>query len=240
MARCPHCNYKLQLIDVRAECPVCGVNIPNYNWEGRLEEDAVNAEKSFASFRKRMNAFKSSLFGNKFRIARFVLTFAPLIFLLIPMIKMNVNLPFGGESEYVSVLTIILDFVNGNVDLGSMISFMSLPKSGTAFILLYVSLALVVLAIVAAVINFVVLIIAAFGYHAKGNMILCALSIVFTAASVVTVLVSSSMFSSSIPEVMSISLSFGLFAAIIFFAVNFAMNYISGKQFKKEKAAVNS
>ncbi len=238
MARCPHCNYKLQIIDVKAECPVCGVNIPNYNWEGRLEEDAVNAERSFAVFRKKTKAFKSSLFGNKFRIARFVLTFAPLLFLLCPVITINVNLPFSQGNESISVLNIILDFVNGTVDVGSMINFMFFERSGTAFIMLYVSLILVALAIVAAVVNFFVIIFSGFGYHAKGNIVLCVMSIIFTAASVVTVLISSAMFSSSIPEIVSVKLSFGLFVAIALFAVNLVMNIIARKQFDKEKAEV--
>ena len=47
MANCPHCNYKLKLIDIKAECPDCGVNIANYDWENRLEQDAAEAEIAF-------------------------------------------------------------------------------------------------------------------------------------------------------------------------------------------------
>lgn len=37
MAKCPKCGAKLHWYDFRAECKHCGVNIPNYKWEERLE-----------------------------------------------------------------------------------------------------------------------------------------------------------------------------------------------------------
>ncbi len=241
MARCPHCGYRLRLIDIKAECPVCKVNIPNYNWEERLDKDAENAEASFKSFRRTVGAFKSSLFGNKFRIARFALTFAPLVFFLFPMVTVTTALPFSSGSEGVSVLSIVLAFVNGNIDIsdiGSMFNFMFLERSGPAFILLYVALALVLLGVVAGVLNFVVILISGFGYHAKGNIVCCVMSLVFFIAAAVCVVVSSSMLASAIPEIMSIKLSSGLFVGMALFIVNIVMNSIARKQLKAEKRAV--
>ena len=43
MAFCPKCGRHLNIWHVKAECPTCGVNIPNYDWEGRLNEDAEKA-----------------------------------------------------------------------------------------------------------------------------------------------------------------------------------------------------
>lgn len=232
MAKCPHCNYKLKAIDIKAECPVCGVNIPNYNWEERLEEDAVNSERSFASFRRKTAAFKASLFGSKMRIARFVLTFAPLLFFLFPMITYTANLPFSKGEESLSMLGVILDIVNGKVDIGAMLGFISFEKSGQAFLLLYLALVMVVLGIVAGVLNFFVLILSGFGYHAKGNIALCAASIVTFVTAIVLVIVSSSMFASAIPEVFSVKLSYSLFIGIFFFAINLTLNIITEKQFR--------
>lgn len=48
MAKCPKCGAKLHWYDFRAECKHCGVSIPNYKWEERLENDADTAETSFA------------------------------------------------------------------------------------------------------------------------------------------------------------------------------------------------
>ena len=236
MARCPHCNYKLQMIDVKAECPVCGVNIPNYNWEERLDEDAVNAEKAFAKFRISTGAFKSALFGSKFRIARFVLTFAPLLFLLFPMASVNANLPFSDGFQGVSLLNVILAVVNGTVDIGSMISFTSLSLSGTAFTVLYAALALVLLSVVAGVLNFFVILLSGTGFHAKGNVICCWASVIFVVGAIICVLVSSSMFASAVPDVVTVKLSYGLFIALALFAVNLVMNSVARKQFDSEKA----
>lgn len=235
MARCPQCGYKLALIDVKAECPVCKVNIPNYNWEERLDRDAENADASFKIFRRKTGAFKSCLFGSKFRIARFVLTFAPLLFFLFPMFTVDTSLPFSTGIENVSMLNVILDIVNGNVDIGSMISFMSLELSGTAFTVLYISLVLVVLGIVAGVLNFFVILLSGFNYHAKGNIVCCIMSMVFFIGAIVCIVVSSAMFASSIPEVVTVKLSYSLFIGLMFFAINLVMNSVARKQFAQEK-----
>ncbi|MBR5233256.1 MAG: hypothetical protein IKW03_03495 [Clostridia bacterium] len=231
MANCPHCNYKLKLIDIKAECPVCGTNIPNYRWEERLDEDAVNAEKAFAGFNRKTKAVKNALFGTKQRIARFVLTFAPLLFFLFPMFTIETQLPFSNGRESLSMLSLILDIVNGKLDIMAHLNLISLPESGNAFIVLYVALILVLLGIVAGVLNFFVIILSSFGYHAKGNVVLCYMSLVTFAAAAVCIVISGSMIASSIPEIMNIKLSYSLFVGMFFFIINIVMNTIALKEF---------
>lgn len=235
MARCPNCSYRLRLIDVKAECPVCKVNIPNFNWEGRLEEDAVKAESAWASFRRKTGSFKNALFGNKFRIARFALTFAPLLFLLFPMFQVTDSLPFSDGTQSVSMLSLILSIVNGQLDIGSLLGFLSFEKSGTAFLLLYLSVAFVVLSIVFGVLNFFVLLISGVGYHAKGNIALCVLSVGCTVAAIGCVIASSVMMKTAIPDVVSVKLSYALFIALVLFTVNLIMNTVARKQFVPEQ-----
>ena len=232
MAKCPNCNYRLRLIDVNAECPVCKVNIPNFNWEERLEQDAVNSERAFASFRRKTGAFKNAFMGSKLRIARFILTFAPLLFFLFPMFTYDAKLPFSPGKEGVSMLNLILDIIGGKLDIGSLLGFISLEKSGTAFLLLYLSLVMVVLGIVAGVLNFFVLILSCFGYHAKGNIALCAISNITFIAAIVMIIVSSAMFAASVPEIFSLNVSTGLFVGIFFFTINLVINIITEKQFR--------
>lgn len=232
MSKCPHCNYKLKLIDFRAECPVCKSNIPNYNWEERLEQDAINSERSFASFRRKTGAFKNAFLGTKLRIARLIFTFTPLLFFLFPMFSYEAKLPFSTGDEGLSMLNLILDIVNGKLDIGSLLNFISLERSGTAFLLLYLALIMVVLGIVAGVLNFFVLILSCFGYHAKGNIALCIISDITFIAAIVMIIVSSSMFTSSIPEVFSLNISSGLFIGILFFTINIVINIITEKQFR--------
>ncbi len=81
---CPNCGKKLKWYNVKAECSQCGVSIPNFNWEGRLEEDAQRSEKKFASFYKTMNMLAYSIWGTKLRIVRIILSFLPAIGFLLP------------------------------------------------------------------------------------------------------------------------------------------------------------
>ena len=81
---CPNCGKQLRLWDIKAECPECGVSIPNYNWQARLEEDNEVAEKQFLKFYKTMNRIKYSLWGTKLRIARLILTVLPAIGFILP------------------------------------------------------------------------------------------------------------------------------------------------------------
>lgn len=81
---CPNCGKKLHFWDIKAECSNCGVSIPNFNWQARLEEDNIRAEKQFAAFYKTINRIAYSIWGTKLRIARLVLTFIPAIGLILP------------------------------------------------------------------------------------------------------------------------------------------------------------
>lgn len=88
---CPNCGKKLHIWDIKAECSACGVSIPNYNWQERLEEDNIKAEKQFASFYKTMNRIAYSIWGTKLRIARLVLTFLPAIGFILPWATLKSN-----------------------------------------------------------------------------------------------------------------------------------------------------
>ena len=81
---CPNCGRKLHWYDVKAECKECGVSIPNFNWEARLEEDNVKAEKQFQSFYKTLNIFAYSIWGTKHIIARIILSFLPAVGFILP------------------------------------------------------------------------------------------------------------------------------------------------------------
>lgn len=84
MASCPNCGKTLHWYNVKAECSACGVSIPNFNWEARLEEDNEKAEKKFQSFYKSLNRIAYSIWGTKLRIARIVLSFLPAVGFILP------------------------------------------------------------------------------------------------------------------------------------------------------------
>lgn len=82
--KCPKCSGKLRIYHVKAECPHCGANIPNYNWEARLEEDSAVAEAKFSSLYRKLNLLKYSVFGTKLRIARVFMTLIPAVGFILP------------------------------------------------------------------------------------------------------------------------------------------------------------
>lgn len=118
---CPNCGKKLHIWDIKAECSACGVSIPNYNWQARLEEDNEKAEKQFTVFNKTMNRIAYSIYGTKLRIARLVLTFLPAIGFILPW----ASLKSDAESFDLSIISFsgsksLIDFFSsffGNINL---------------------------------------------------------------------------------------------------------------------------
>lgn len=113
---CPNCGKKLKWYNMKAECSECGVSIPNYNWEGRLEEDAQRVEKKFASFYKSVNIFSYSIWGTKLRRLRIILSFIPIIGYILPWayLKSDTNSigidVIGLFTDGKSLIDVIMDF----------------------------------------------------------------------------------------------------------------------------------
>ena len=45
--KCPKCQAKLSPFYLKPTCPKCGVNIMQYGFDEKLEEDKVKAEKEW-------------------------------------------------------------------------------------------------------------------------------------------------------------------------------------------------
>lgn len=89
MASCPNCGVKLHWYDVKAECKKCGVSIPNFDWEARLEADHEKAEKKFQTFYKSLNRIAYSIWGTKLRIVRIILSFLPAVGFILPWAQLK-------------------------------------------------------------------------------------------------------------------------------------------------------
>lgn len=112
---CPNCGKKLHWYDVKAECSECGVSIPNFNWEARLEADNELAEKKFASFYCALNRLAYSIWGTKLRIARIILSVVPALGFILPWATVksdvgSVGLDLFGITCDKSLLDVIKDF----------------------------------------------------------------------------------------------------------------------------------
>ncbi len=232
--KCPECGHTLKIWNFKAECPKCGVNIPNHQWEKRLNDDADFAEHAFAKFHYKFQNFKSAVAGSKLRIARLVLTFAPLIALVLPLYNFTLMLPFRSGKESVSFLTFILDYLL-KTDIGSVLSLMGGEVLGTAATMVVVACVLMLLAVVFGVLNFFVLLIAGIKMKYVFNIVLNVLATVCWAFAAVFF----TQFTSACETlgggiVTQCTLGYGFIVGCVLFLVNVAMNVIVGKGLKKQ------
>ena len=245
MAKCPNCSYKLRLWDIKAECPQCKINIPNFNWEERLEEDAARSEKAFARLSERKDNFKTTLFGSKLLKVRFICTFLPLLLLVLPIVNIHINLPYNQEDASVSVLSIILWALGNSLDFSSLLSLFSGEIIGQPVILLSCAVVLFLLAFILAVLSFFLLIIRSVSLGSKGNIVCNILSVILICASIFAFgEFFAAVESTGINFITSHSFSICLFVGIALYTLNTALNiatdrYLSPKRktFSKNRKA---
>lgn len=235
MALCPKCNHTLNFWNVKAECPHCGVNIPNYNWEGRLDEDAKNAEIAWKKFRKFTGNFKSALFGSKLRIVRFVCTFLPLIALVLPLASYSLKLPFVNNS--LTNMT-LLDFSMNtllSLNWGGLLGLVSGQTIGSPVLSIMVAILLLYLAVVFGVLNFIFVLAKAPSLKATSNIVLCVGStLCFAVAGILYAIAVSNVGSTTIAFIEG-SVQYGLFVGIALFTLNVVLNTVINKGFKKQR-----
>ncbi len=236
-AKCPHCGETLKWYNFRAECKNCGVNIPNYNWEARLEEDADAAETAFAKLHYRLKNFKSGTVGSVFRIVRLVLTLLPLVALVVPLLNLKLSMPFFEKEQSVSFLTFILDYLT-KMDIGGAVKLMSGTALGTSVTYLMLAVIAALLAVVAGVLNFFVVLIAALKLKAGFNVVLNVISTACWTGSAVLLMMFVNSTADSTVNVFSGSVVWwGYAIGIALFAVNVVINIVTSIQFKKQLAA---
>lgn len=233
-AKCPECGHTLKLWNAKAECPECGTNIPNYQWEKRLNEDADIAENAFAKMHYKTANFKSAVAGSKLRIVRLVMTFAPLIALVLPLYNFTLSLPFRHTEESVSFLTFILNYLL-KVDIESVLKLLGGEVLGGAALKVVIACVLLLVAVVCGVSNFFVLLISGIKMRYRLNIALNFISTVSWAVAAVFF----AQFTSACTAlgggiVTECSLGIGFVVGCVLFAVNFVLNLVVGKGLKKQ------
>ncbi len=153
MANCPNCNRKLHFWNVKAECPDCGTDIPNYDWEKRLAEDAAIRDENFFKLHTTLHKLKFATIGNKVRIARLVCAFLPVIGYVLPLASLNIKTSAGVESD-LGGLSLISIFTNKSIALGDLFSMLSNADTKTAGIYGVLSLGFLFLSLLLGVIAF--------------------------------------------------------------------------------------
>lgn len=192
---CPNCGKKLRIWDVKAECSSCGVSIPNYNWQARLEEDNIKAEKQFAVFNRTMNRIAYSIYGTKLRIVRLILTFLPAIGFILPW----ATLKSDGESFDLSIISFsgkksLIDFFSSFFgDINLYITNMKFEGFGGAVTLGVAGYILFVLSALFIVIAFFLNIIMCKKPKTKSTIVFDTLSVAASVAAVVCFVMSGSL-----------------------------------------------
>lgn len=185
---CPNCGKKLHWYDFKADCSNCGVSIPNYNWEARLEADNQLAEKKFTTFYKALNRLAYSIWGTKLRIARIILSVIPAIGFILPWATLksdanSVGLDLFGITCNKSLLDIFSDFF-GNTNL-YFTNMAYEGYSGTLSCTMY-SVLLMALSLVFAVIAFFLILILAKKSKTKAITVFECLSVLSAVGSAVS------------------------------------------------------
>ncbi|MDD6603031.1 MAG: hypothetical protein PUE73_01645 [Eubacteriales bacterium] len=184
---CPNCGKKLHIYEIKAECSQCGVSIPNFNWEARLEEDNIKAEQKFSSFYKILNRIAYSIYGTKLRIARIILSFIPIVGYILPWATLksdtkSIGIDLFGMTSDVSLLDLLKSFF-GNTEL----YFTNMAYEGYAGTLTYtmISVLLMVLCLLFMVIAFFLIIFKAKKPKTKAMVVFDILGVLSAVASAV-------------------------------------------------------
>lgn len=237
MAKCPKCGKNLRIKDVRAECPHCGANIPNYNWEKRLNDDADTAEKSFARLHYKFHNFGSATVGSGLRIVRLICTFLPLIALILPLAKAHIVLPFYTANKTVTFLSIVLKVFKNTSIFGYLIALSKGELLGALSLNGLISIITMLVAVVLAVLNFFVLLIAAFNLRWVLNVILNALATVFFGVSYYFMKTAFAATVGTSFNALTGEMSFAFFVGMALFFLNMLLNIAVGISFKKQRAS---
>ncbi len=229
MARCPKCNRKLHIWNVKAECPDCGVNIANYDWENRLEQDSIEAEAAFAKLHETMRKFKFSFVGTKLRIARIPISVLPLFSFLLPLGTLAVSIPFCEKTFSLNAITIVMNILNFDI-----LGIFKAPSSeiiGDAALMFMLSLLFVVLSALSLLVSLVFLLLNFKKFNSKGlfatNLVA---SIMMFASAFCFNSLSSMMAASTLSDAVSCAPSWGVFVSGALFLASSITNLIVSLQ----------
>ena len=229
MARCPKCNRKLHIWNVKAECPDCGVNIANYDWENRLEQDSIEAEAAFAKLHESMRRFKFSFVGTKLRIARIPISVLPLFSFLLPLGTLAVSIPFYENTFSLNAITIVMNILNFDI-----LSIFKAPASeiiGDGALMFMLSLLFVVLSALSLLVSLVFLLLNFKKFNSKGlfgtNLVA---SIMMFASAFCFNSLSSILAASTLADAVSCAPSWGVFVSGALFLASSITNLIVSLQ----------
>lgn len=232
MANCPKCGYHLKLTDWRPECPKCNVNLLYYQMEERLRQDADKAEHEYARNKPRMDRLKASVFGSSLAKLRLPFLILPILALLLPLGKVSLSLPFNSSVTTVNLVSVINTV--SDLDFGLLFKLIGSNILGNDFLLYFLSILFLVLALLCMILNLVFLVMS---FGKKGlvrNVSVNSLGIVFVAASMLCFALLGKGLAADVEGLVSVSLGWGGIGVIACFAALIIINIM----FKVKKIEV--
>ena len=232
---CPKCGYKLSMIDIKPECPVCGINLVYYGMEESLKQEADRAEFEHAASQPMMDRLKAATIGHPVAIVRLVFSILPLVATLAPMGKVVVNLPFFIETTTINIISIVTKVFMA-LDIDHMFAMLGSEMVGTAYIGYLVGLLGFVFMALAVIVNIVNLFFSTSKNGIKRNIITAVVGIVFTVIATVGLGMWLSGVSAAVPEVFSGSLNvLGPICIVLGFVLQIVINVVYKKMGIKVK-----
>ena len=230
MANCPKCGYKLRMIDVKAECPKCGVNLLYYNQQERLALDADKAEEEHIKFQPKIDRIKFAFVGTKLSIVRLISLLIPIGVMFLPLVNVNVNMPWNTIDKDISILNIVMDVImNLKFDiLIDMITGSDLMR--VAFIFYAAAIIFILLAAFFAILNIPFDAVSCSPKGFKRNITLSTCGIIFTVLSIISFCVFNSQLSKVFGAIYSGGLGIGSFLVILGFVIIIVINILIKKK----------
>lgn len=231
MAECPKCGYKLRIKDWRPECPKCGVNVVYYGIEDRLREEADVAEYNHAKMQPRFDRLKFSLIGHPLSIVRLCIGLLPIVALLLPMGHISYTLPFGTHDTGVSLISIIMFFVNNGFDFDLVLGMFGSASLGKAFIFWAVALVGAAAVVLISLIGFILLTLSAAPRGMKRNIGFPVAGMVFATIGFIGYCLMIGELNAALPGIFTGSvLPFAYIGVLICFAAMIVVNVIYKKK----------
>lgn len=232
---CQKCGYKLSMIDIKPECPVCGINLVYYGMEESLKKEADKAEFEHAVLQPRFDRLKAATIGSPTAIIRLIFGFLPLLATLIPMAKVSVTLPFFAEDITVNIVSVVTK-VFMNLDFDHMLAMTGSSMVGTGYICYLIALVSLVMIVLMTLLNLVNLIISCGKRGIRRNITVASIGIAFTVIGAVSLFVWCNTLSTAVPEIFSGSVViWGILAVAAGFAAQIIINVIYKKKGIKVK-----
>lgn len=232
---CPKCSYKLSLIDIKQNCPVCGVNILYYGMDEALKKEADVAEFEHACFQPGMDRLKAATIGSPLAIVRLVFSLLPLLASLLPMGNISVKLPYFTENVSVNIVSII-DKVFMNLDFDQLFAMVGSDSVGKEYIFYIVALVCFALALVVSIVNIVFLIMSCGKRGIRRNITTSSIGLVLTVVAAVMMSLWVSGMNGAYPEVFNgVVLPWGALGMSVSFILQIAVNLIYKKKGIKVK-----